>query len=101
MLRLTLAVCTMIIFVSESIKFSAQMEKDCGEQLTATLDKESNDEIKSIMQKMIANVQKGDAKASQVIINGLSDAQKKYVNDNYWIRACLPLRSCLECPVEL
>lgn len=64
--------------------------------MTATLDKESNDEIKSIMQKMIANVQvcyviassretplfkfqKGDAKASQVIINGLSDAQVRLV----------------------
>ncbi|GMS93847.1 hypothetical protein PENTCL1PPCAC_16022, partial [Pristionchus entomophagus] len=84
--------CQAIMFLSE---------KDCGEQLLATLAKEANANMKTLMQKLIDNVQKGEIKASQSIINRMDAAQKQYATDNYWVRACLPMKSCLECPVEL
>ncbi|GMR44610.1 hypothetical protein PMAYCL1PPCAC_14805, partial [Pristionchus mayeri] len=88
------------VFVSEAVKLTPQMEK-CGEQLLSVLAKETNKEMKTTMNKLIKNVQKGELKASQEIINNLSDANRKYANDHYWVDSCAPMKSCLECPVEL
>lgn len=56
--RIDQVLCTDGYATSFSIHFHNRfLEKDCGEQLTASLDKESNEEMKSIMQKLIANVQ--------------------------------------------
>ncbi|GMT22850.1 hypothetical protein PFISCL1PPCAC_14147, partial [Pristionchus fissidentatus] len=95
------AVCLIAaILVADAIKLSPQMEK-CGEQLLTVLSKESNKEMKATMNKLIKNVQKGELKASQEIINNLKDDQRAYANEHYWVGACGPMRSCLECPVEL
>ncbi|GMS93848.1 hypothetical protein PENTCL1PPCAC_16023, partial [Pristionchus entomophagus] len=89
-----------VVFVAEAVKLTPQMEK-CGEQLLQTLSKETNKEMKATMNKLIKNVQKGELKASQQIINDLSADQKAYANSHYWVDSCGPMKSCLECPVEL
>ncbi|GMR46798.1 hypothetical protein PMAYCL1PPCAC_16993, partial [Pristionchus mayeri] len=89
-----------MIFVAESIKLTPQMEK-CGEQLLSVLAKENNKDMKTAMSKVIKNVQKGDLKASQELVRSISDANRKYANEYYWIDDCKPMKNCLDCPIDL
>ncbi|GMR44611.1 hypothetical protein PMAYCL1PPCAC_14806, partial [Pristionchus mayeri] len=98
---LTVLILATFTIAVQAIKFSAELEKACGEQLLATLAKETDDEMRTIMNKLIDSVQKGDFEGTQAIISKLTEHQKQYAADHYWIDACLPLKSCLECPIEL
>ncbi|GMT22853.1 hypothetical protein PFISCL1PPCAC_14150, partial [Pristionchus fissidentatus] len=73
----------------------------CAEQLFKVLPKESNAVVKDAILKIVKHVQNGSLAEAQKIVRGFEETERNALIKKYMVDECLPMQSCLECPVEL
>ncbi|GMR44621.1 hypothetical protein PMAYCL1PPCAC_14816, partial [Pristionchus mayeri] len=100
--RLLLLIFLLVSFVvfCDSVKLSPEMER-CAEQLIREIAKEPNVMIKDAIIKIMKHVQTGALGEAQQIVRGIPEPTRSASIDKYMLGECVPMKSCLECPVEL
>ncbi|GMT22851.1 hypothetical protein PFISCL1PPCAC_14148, partial [Pristionchus fissidentatus] len=73
----------------------------CAEQLMRALPNEPNAVIKDAIMKIMKYIQHGALADAQVVVRGFSLAERDGIIAKYMVDECVPMKSCLECPVEL
>ncbi|KAF8372968.1 hypothetical protein PRIPAC_79397 [Pristionchus pacificus] len=85
---------------ANAVKMSPEMEK-CAEQLLRILAQETNASYKDGITKIMKHIQNGHLDEAQKVVRAFSDADREAAISKYMVGECIPMKSCLDCPIEL
>ncbi|GMR45047.1 hypothetical protein PMAYCL1PPCAC_15242, partial [Pristionchus mayeri] len=85
---------------SQAVKLTPEMEK-CATQLLHMLPKETNAVHKTAITAIMKHVQEGALADAQKTVRGIPEPDRSIAINKYLIDDCIPMKSCLDCPIEL
>ncbi|KAF8376224.1 hypothetical protein PRIPAC_82653 [Pristionchus pacificus] len=85
---------------SNAVKLSPEMEK-CAEQLLRALPKETNAVYKNAITKIMKDVNAGALAEAQKTVKSVPEPDRSACLAKYMVADCLPMQSCLDCPIDL
>ncbi|GMS77993.1 hypothetical protein PENTCL1PPCAC_168, partial [Pristionchus entomophagus] len=73
----------------------------CAEQLLKALPSETNGQWKTAITSIMKHVQLGHLADAQKVVAGIPEPERTAAINKYMVGECIPMKSCLDCPIEL